>query len=68
MGSVSDPDIVEKLVSSKFTIPDCHGLTRAFWRGIEVKTVSCPISSLDPRHLAIDGANASYGSRKEQLS
>lgn len=68
MGSVSDPDIVEKLVSSKFTIPDCHGLTRGFWRGIEVKTISCPISSLDPRHLAIDDADANYGSRNVQLN
>jgi MoaA/NifB/PqqE/SkfB family radical SAM enzyme len=56
LGNVFDTGIDHALrefgVSDPFRLP-CHGLMPSFWRGAELKRISCPIGALDPRTAGI---------------
>lgn len=56
IGNVADDGMRERLrelAASRSTTPACQGLQKFFWRGAAIKTVTCPIRSIDPRNVAL---------------
>lgn len=56
LGNVQDRETRERLreiVASRSNRPACHGLKKSFWRNAAVKTITCPIGSLDPRNMVL---------------